>query len=62
MEQEHLHCAGGTVGEYVGNGQGETECTETEKCNEDAETVDDDRECEDTSGGSSYNANPLLMF
>ena len=36
--------------------------TETEeKCDEDAEPVADD-ECEDTSGGSSDNANPLLMF
>ena len=60
---EQLRCAGATVGEYVGNGQGETERTETEKCDEDAEpVVDDDRECKDTSGGSSDNANPLLMF
>ena len=59
---EQLHCAGATIGEYVGNGQGEIERTETEKCDEDAEPVDDDRECEDTSGGSSDNANPLLMF
>ena len=61
---EQLRCAGATVGEYVGNGQGETERTETEdKCDEDAEpVVDDDHECEDASGGSSDDANPLLMF
>ena len=59
-----LSCAGATVGEYVGNGQGEeTERTEIEdKCDEDAEPVVDDNECEDTSGVSSDDANPLLMF
>ena len=31
---EQLRCAGATVGEYVGNGQGEREHTDTEdKCN-----------------------------
>ena len=61
---EQLCCAGATVGEYVGNGQGETERTDTEdKCHEDAEpVVDDDHEREEASGGSSDNANPSLLF
>ena len=61
---EQLRCAGATVGEYVGNGQGETEHTDTEdKCDGDAEpVVEDDHECEDTNRDSSDDANPLLMF
>ena len=60
---QQLWCARATVGEYVGNGQGETERTETkEGGNEDAEPVDDHHECEDTSVGSSDDANPLLIF
>ena len=61
---EQLRCAGATVSEYVGNGQGETEreCTATEdKCDEDAEPVVDDDHCEDTSGDGSDNG-PLLFF
>ena len=61
---EQLRCAGATVGEYVGNGQGETERTDTEdKCDEDAEPeVDDHHECDDASEGSSDDAHPLLFF
>ena len=61
---QQLQCAGATVGEYVGNGQGETEHTETKDGgDEDAEpVVDDHHECEDTSVGSSDDANPLLIF
>ena len=61
---EQLRCAGATVSEYVGNGQGETEreCTNTEdKCDEHAEPVVDDDHCEDTSGDGSDNG-PLLFF
>ena len=60
---QQLRCAGATVGEYVGNGQGETEHTETEdKCDDAEPVVDDHHECEDTSVGSSDDANPLLIF
>ena len=60
---QQLRSAGATVGEYVGNGQGETEHTETEDKYDDAESVvDDHHECEDTSVGSSDDANPLLIF
>ena len=61
---EQLRCAGATVGEYVGNGQGEREHTDTEdKCDEEAEpVVDDDHECEDDSGDIGDNAPPLLFF
>ena len=61
---QQLRCAGATVGEYVGIGQGETERTETEDGgDEDAEPVaDDHHECEDTSVGSSDDSNPLLIF
>ena len=48
---QQLRCAGATVGEYVGNGQGETERTETK-----------DGGDEDTSVGSSDDANPLLIL
>ena len=60
---EQLHCAGATVGEYVGNGQGETERTDTEdKCDEDTEpVVDDHHESEEASEGSSDDAHPLLF-
>ena len=60
---QQLRCAGATVGEYIGNGQGETEHTETKDGgDEDAEPVVDDHQCEDTSVGSSDDANPLLIF
>ena len=61
---EQLRCAGATVGEYVGNGLGETERTDTEdQCDEDAEpVVDDHHESEEASEGSSDNAHPLLFF
>ena len=56
---EQLRCAGATVGEYVGNGLGETECTDPEtedKCDDNTEPgVDDHHECEDDS-------HPLLLF
>ena len=61
---EQLRCAGATVGEYVGNGQGERERTDIEdKCDEEAEpVVDDDHECEEASGDIDDNAPPLLFF
>ena len=59
-----LRCAGATVGEYVGNGQNETECTDTDdKCDEDAEpVVDDHHEVDEVSEGSSDDAHPLLFY
>ena len=60
---EQLRCAGATVGEYVGNGQGETKRTDTEdRCDEDAKPVVDNDHSGETSGGSSDNAHPLLLF
>ena len=64
---EQLCCAGATVGEYVGNGLGETERTDSDdKCDEDIEAneVDDhhDHESNVESGGSSDDAHPLLLF
>ena len=60
---ELLRCAGATVGEYVGNGQGKTERTDTkDKCDEDAEpVVDDHHECDDVGEGSSDDAHPSFM-
>ena len=50
-----LRCAGATVGEYIGNGRDETECTDTD--DKDAEpVVDEASEC------SSDDAHPLLFF
>lgn len=61
---EQLCCAGATVGEYVGNGQGETENAHNEdKSKEDAEpVVDDHLDCDDDSRDSSDDAHPLLLF
>ena len=61
LTMEELRCAGATVGEYVGNGLGETERTDTEdKCDEDTEAVVDDHH--ESEEGSSDNAHPLLFF
>ena len=60
---EQFRCAGATVGECVGNGQGETERTDTEdRCDEDAEPLVDNDHSGETSGGSSDNDHPLLLF
>ena len=47
---EQLRCAGAIVGEYVGNGQGESECVEDDNlCDEQAEPVAGDGGCESDS-------------
>ena len=60
---QQLRCAGATVGEYIGNGQGETERTETKDgamkmLNQLLITITS----EDTSVGSNDDANPLLIL
>ena len=61
-----LSSVGYTVGEYVGDGKGDTENTEPEADPDDTEPVDDDQHESDTDedlqGDSSDNADPLLFF
>ena len=61
---EQLRSAGATVSEYVGNGQGETERTDTDdKCDEDTEpVVDDSPDCDDDDDRRSDSSHPLLLF
>ena len=60
---EQLRCAGATVGEYIGNGQGEAERTDTEKCDDDAEPViDDHHECDDADGSSDDGQPPFAVL
>ena len=64
---DQLSSLGYTVGEYVGNGKGDTEDTEAEADSHDTEPVDNDQhestyDDENFDEGSSENANPLLFF
>ena len=67
-EKEHMNqmCSlGYTVGEYVGNGKGDTESTEPEADSPDTEPVVDDQPESDEDNfeeGSSENAHPRFFF
>ena len=63
---EQIRSAGGTVGEYVGNGQGERECADADE--ETSETVldvdiDDSHDCcDEVSENVDDSGHPLLFL